>query len=85
MQDLLSALMDAAAERCDYADARIVHSHEESISTRNGHVDELDRHEAHGAGIRVRYGGGWGFVATRELTRAGLEAALARALEVAEA
>ena len=77
--------MDAAAERCDYADARIVHSHEESISTRNGHVDELDRHEAHGAGIRVRYGGGWGFVATRELTRAGLEAALARALEVAEA
>jgi len=41
--------MDAAAQRCDYSDARIVHSKEESISTRNG-----------------------------------LEAALARALEVAE-
>jgi len=77
--------MDAAAERCDYADARIVHSNEESISTRNGRIDELERHEAEGAGIRVRRGGGWGFVATSELTRAGLEAALARALEVAEA
>jgi TldD protein len=77
--------MDAAAERCDYADARIVHSREESISTRNGRIDELDRHDAEGAGVRVRRGGGWGFAATRELTRAGLEGALARALEVAEA
>ena len=85
MDALLSGLMEAAAQRCDYADARIVHSREESISTRNGHIDELDLHEAEGAGIRVRRGGGWGFVATRELTQAGLEAALARALEVAEA
>jgi TldD protein len=77
--------MDAAAARCDYADVRVVRSRHESISTRNGRIDELERHEAEGAGIRVRHGGGWGFVATRELDRAGLEAALARALEVAEA
>jgi TldD protein len=77
--------MDAAAQRCDYADARVVHSREESISTRNGRLDELERHEAEGAGVRARRGGAWGFAATRDLTRAGLEAALARALEVAEA
>ena len=85
MDPLLADLMDAARERCDYADARVVHSRAESISTRNGRIDELEGHESEGAGIRVRRGGGWGFVATRDLTHVGLEAALGRALEVAEA
>ena len=34
--------------------------------------------------MRVRVGGGWGFAATRDVTRAGAQAALARALAVAE-
>src|SRR5829696_1520583 len=84
MRDLLSGLMDAAALRCDYADARHVRSLAESIATRNGRVDEVERHEAEGVGVRVRRGAGWGFAATRELTQAGLEEALARALALAE-
>jgi len=34
--------------------------------------------------VRVRATGGWGFVATRDNTRAGIERALARALAIAE-
>ena len=35
--------------------------------------------------MRVRVGGGWGFAATRDVSRAGAEAALRRALAIAEA
>ncbi|HLL87365.1 MAG TPA: TldD/PmbA family protein [Thermoleophilaceae bacterium] len=84
MRDLLSGLMDAAALRCDYADVRHVRSLSESIATRNGRVDEVERHDVEGVGVRVRRGAGWGFAATRELTQAGLEEALARALALAE-
>jgi TldD protein len=85
MNDLLADLMDAAASRCDYADARFVRSLAESVSTRNGRVDELERGQSEGVGVRVRRGGGWGFAATRELSAGGLEAALVRAFDLAEA
>src|SRR5215208_6415821 len=85
MRDLLSGLMDAAALRCDYADVRHVRSLSESIATRNGRVDEVERHGSEGVGVRVRRGAGWGFAATRELSKAGLEEALDRALAVTEA
>jgi TldD protein len=85
MRDELSVLMEAAALRCDYADARHVHSRSESIGTRNGRVDELERNQSEGVGVRVRRGAGWGFAATRDLTRPGLDEALARALAIAEA
>ena len=77
--------MDSAALRADYADARHVRSRAESISTRNGAVDEVDSSSEEGVGVRVRAGGAWGFAATRELDKASLEAALARALAIAEA
>jgi TldD protein len=85
MRDLLAGLMDAAALRCEYADARHVRSLAESVSTRNGRVDEVERHEREGVGVRVRRGAAWGFAATHELTREALDDALARALAIAEA
>jgi TldD protein len=85
MQDILEDLMDGARERADYADVRHVHTRLESLSTRNGAVDEVEGAESEGVGVRVRAGGAWGFAATRNLTRAGVEAALDRALEVAAA
>ena len=85
MRDLLTELTQKAAARSDYADARHVRSRSESIATRNGELDEVKRHESEGVGVRVRRGGGWGFAATREMTPSGLEAALMRALEIAEA
>lgn len=85
MLDALVELMDAARGRCDYADARWVHTREESIATRLGTVDDVRFDESAGVGVRVRVGGGWGFAATRWLDRAGLEGALARALAIAQA
>src|SRR5215208_1077191 len=77
--------MDSAGARAGYADARFVRSRVEQLSTRNGRLDQLDSHESEGIGIRVRVGGAWGFAAVRGTERADAEAALARALAIAEA
>src|SRR5947208_3236565 len=85
MRDLLADLMDSAAAHADYADARHVRSRSESVATRNGELDEIERGDAEGLGVRVRVGGAWGFAATRELTRDAAETALRRAIDVARA
>jgi predicted Zn-dependent protease len=85
VQDRLSELMDAAAAGGAYADARFVRERSEYASTRNGEVDELHRDEDEGVGVRVRVGGAWGFAATRDTSKRGAEAALARALAIARA
>src|SRR4051812_50192084 len=79
MKDMLEDLMGAVAGRADYAEARHVHTRSESIATRNGAVDDVDSGESEGVGVRVRSGGAWGFAATRDTSRAGVEAALERA------
>jgi TldD protein len=85
MKDQLEDLMSAATGRADYAEVRHVATHAEHIGTRNGAVNEVERSESEGAGVRVRVGGAWGFAATRDTTRAGLEQALQRAIDVAAA
>jgi len=84
MLDLLTDLMGKAAGRCAYADARHVAARAEGLSVRNGRVDDVSIAETEGIGIRVRVGGAWGFAATRDVSAAGAEAALARAVAVAE-
>ena len=84
MRDLLLELMDTARARAGYADVRFVRSRVERLSTRNGRLDQLDSDESEGIGIRVRLGGAWGFAAVRGTGRADAEAALARALAIAE-
>jgi TldD protein len=85
VRDLLRDLMDAASGRVDYADARFVSTRSERLGTRNGDVDRVETDESEGIGVRVRVGGAWGFAAARGAERAGAEAALARALDVASA
>jgi TldD protein len=82
---LLEDLIDTASRRVDYADARYVSSLHERIGVRNGVVDELDSDAEDGIGVRVRLGGAWGFAAIRGGERADAEAALERALAVAQA
>src|SRR4029453_7443559 len=77
--------MDSARARAGYADARFVRSRIERLSTRNGRLDQLDSHESEGVGIRVRVRGAWGFAAVRGTERRDAEAALTRALAIAEA
>lgn len=82
--DLLTELMATAEGRCAYAEARHVDQRSESITVHDGRIDGLASDAAEGIGVRVRVGGGWGFAATRDVTRAGAEAALAQALAIAE-
>jgi TldD protein len=84
MEELLADLMDAAARRADYADARFVRSLAERISTRNGDVARMARSEEEGFGVRVRVGGAWGFGAARGSCREAAGSALAEAVAVAE-
>jgi TldD protein len=85
VKDLLQELMDSAARRAEYADARFVRTRAEKLSTRNGALDQLETHESEGIGVRVRVGGAWGFAAARGSDRRDAEAALERALAVAAA
>jgi TldD protein len=80
MLDLLVDLVDRAAGRCAYAEARDESTDDEHLLVRNGKVDGVDSESGEGIGVRVRIGGAWGFAATRDPTRQGAERALARAL-----
>jgi len=62
-----------------------VQARRERLALRDAEVEALDREESEGVGVRVRVNGAWGFAATRGSGRADAEAALGRALEVAEA
>ena len=85
MIDDLVELAGAAAGRCSYAEARHVLHVEQRAGVRNGRVEAASNQESEGIGIRVRVGGAWGFAGTRDTSRAGAEAALARAIALAEA
>jgi TldD protein len=85
VRDLLQELMDSAASRADYADARFVETRSERLATRNGAIDLVDSEESQGIGVRVRLGGAWGFAAVRGAARAEAEGALERALAIAAA
>jgi TldD protein len=85
VRELLQDLMDSAARRASYADARFVRTRAEKLATRNGALDQLDSYESEGIGVRVRLGGAWGFAAARGTDRRDAEAALERALAVAAA
>jgi TldD protein len=84
MLALLTDVLSRAPARCSYAEARHVATDEEELLVRNGRVDSVDSSAADGVGVRVRAGGGWGFAATRDATRVGVEQALVRALAIAE-
>jgi TldD protein len=83
--DLLRETVDLAAGLCAYAEARHVHMRQESLAVHDELVDAVDADESEGLGVRVLVGGAWGFAATRDVSSAGAEAALRRALAVAEA
>ncbi len=84
MLALLTELMGRAPRRCTYAEARHVATDTQDLLVRNGHVEQVDSEVVGGIGVRVRAGGGWGFAATRDVSLAGAEHALARALAIAE-
>ena len=68
-----------------YADVRIVDDRSRALATKNGKIGTASDSESLGVGIRVIADGAWGFAATDDLSREGVEAAAARAVEIARA
>ncbi|MFC8846923.1 MULTISPECIES: TldD/PmbA family protein [unclassified Micromonospora] len=78
----VQAALDAGAR---YADARVMHRRYESMSARNGDVEELTQDESLGLGVRALVGSGWGFHAVPELSDAAARDAGRRAALIAAA
>jgi TldD protein len=84
--DAASAAVQAALDAgASYADARVAHRRYESMSARNGEVEELAQAEDAGLGVRALVGGSWGFYAVPDISTATARAAGARAARIATA
>jgi TldD protein len=84
--DAATAAVEAAlAAGARYADARVMHRRYESMSARNGDVEELTQDENAGLGVRALVGSGWGFFAVPDLDTGSVRQAGARAAAIAAA
>ena len=86
--DTLSAraLETARLKGAQYADIRVVHSAEQSLSVKNGVVDGLSSGESLGFGVRVlAEGGAWGFASSRNLTAPEVDKITDLAVKIAKA
>src|ERR1035438_7636661 len=78
--------LDAATVRgVTYGDARLVAMRNRALTAKNGRVGHASESESLGIGVRVIAEGAWGFAASADLSRAAVEAAAARAVEIAQA
>jgi TldD protein len=86
MKDIASRALNTAALRgASYADVRLADDRSRALSTKNGKVGSASVAESQGIGVRVIADGAWGFAASDDLSRAGVEATAARAVEIAKA
>ena len=86
MKDLALQALDVVTRTgVTYADVRAIDIREREITTKNGKVGHASGSESQGIGIRVVASGCWGFAATDDLTREGIEAAAKLALDIARA
>ena len=86
MKDIASWALNTAAQRgASYADVRIADDRHRSLSTKNGRIGSASVSESSGFGVRVIADGSWGFAASDDLSRAGVETTAARAVEIARA
>ena len=79
------ALETARGRGAEYADVRFENGRTERIEVRNGEVSTLRDDVTYGYGVRTLVDGAWGFAAADDLTPAGVDAAVARAVEIARA
>lgn len=78
----VQAALDAGAR---YADARVMHRRYESMSARNGEIEELTQDSDLGLGVRALVGSSWGFYAVPDLSDAAARDAGHRAARIAAA
>ena len=86
MNELARLALDTAAARgAEYADARAIEFTREDIQVKNGEVGGLDLSGSSGLGVRVLVGGAWGFAASDDLTKEGVETCAAQAVAIGRA
>jgi len=78
----VQAALDAGAR---YADVRVMVRRTESMSARDGTVEDLRSDESAGIGVRALVGSSWGFYAVPDLSDAAARAAGRRAAQIAAA
>ncbi|WP_432835159.1 TldD/PmbA family protein [Dactylosporangium sp. CA-092794] len=84
--DVATAAVEAAlAAGARYADARVMHRRSESMSARNGEIEELSQDEDAGVGVRALVGSSWGFFAVPDLGSDAARRAGERATAIARA
>ena len=86
MKHIVDGALNLVTQRgASYADARVVDERSRSLATKNGKIGHASDAESQGIGIRVLADGAWGFAASKDLSRGGVESAAARALAIARA
>jgi TldD protein len=78
----VQAALDAGAR---YADARVMVRRTESMTARDGEVEDLESLESAGIGVRALVGSSWGFSAVPDLSESAARAAGRRAAQIAAA
>ncbi len=81
----LEALNVARSAGASYADARIGRYRSQFVSTRERQVTGVADSESYGVGVRALVDGSWGFAATSEMSRAGIQQAAREAVRLARA
>ncbi|MEE8392163.1 MAG: TldD/PmbA family protein, partial [Anaerolineae bacterium] len=79
------ALNLAQVQRATYADVRIVRRETQTITVKNGVVQELSLDSTQGFGVRVIADGAWGFASSHLLTPTEVDRITALAVEIAKA
>jgi TldD protein len=86
MQEWANLALETARVRgASFADARVMDIRQRDLSTKNGQVGNLSESESLGLGVRVMAQGCWGFASTDQLSKEGVQACAARAVNIARA
>jgi TldD protein len=86
MKDIAGWALETAKVRgATLCEVRIVHERNRALATKNGRIGNAQDAETLGAGIRVLAEGAWGFSATQDLSREGMQRCAAHAVEIAKA
>jgi len=86
MKEIASWALDTATMRgASFADTRVIRQRSRALTTKNGKVGSASDAESEGMNVRALVDGAWGFAASEDLSRRGVEATAARAVEIARA
>lgn len=79
------ALETARVRGASHCEVRIVDERDRALATKNGKIGSASDSESMGCGIRVIAGDAFGFAATQDLSREGMQRCAAEAVEIAKA